>query len=305
MADFANIKRSAFCPIAYKSKKKKATKVQAKRNGCEEGDPQNERPSEFDIEVRFLGGLTAAQEAAFQTAAERWSEIIVGDLQRVRLPSGEIVDDVLIDASGVPIDGQSGILGQAAPTSFRQNGIPASGFMEFDTADLARMELDGSLVDVIIHEMGHVLGIGTIWGRGGLITPNCRTTANPVYFGENAMREFATILGVANPLPVPVANTGAEGTRCGHWREGVFGHELMTGFVNSGPNPISRLTIGALEDLGYEVNYDAADDYTLPSQLELMLMGVGDDRGNQRCSGCSGGTRKVEPVVLPPEMHLD
>ena len=37
--------------------------------------------------------------------------------------------------------------------------------MSFDTADLARMEADGSLTDVILHEMGHVLGFGTLWSR--------------------------------------------------------------------------------------------------------------------------------------------
>ena len=28
----------------------------------------------FHIDVRFLGGLTAAQEAAFETAAARWGQ---------------------------------------------------------------------------------------------------------------------------------------------------------------------------------------------------------------------------------------
>ena len=37
--------------------------------------------------------------------------------------------------------------------------------MSFDTADLAQMAADGTLVDVITHEMGHVIGIGTIWDR--------------------------------------------------------------------------------------------------------------------------------------------
>ena len=41
--------------------------------------------------------------------------------------------------------------------------------MSFDTADLDEMERKGTLNDVITHEMGHVLGIGTIWARKGLI----------------------------------------------------------------------------------------------------------------------------------------
>ena len=48
--------------------------------------------------------------------------------------------------------------------------------MSFDTDDLSRMEQDGSLIDVIIHEMGHVLGIGTLWELTGN-TVDCLTQA--------------------------------------------------------------------------------------------------------------------------------
>ena len=42
--------------------------------------------------------------------------------------------------------------------------------MQFDSADLASMEASGSLYGVILHEMGHVLGIGTSWAYRGLLT---------------------------------------------------------------------------------------------------------------------------------------
>lgn len=39
----------------------------------------------------------------------------------------------------------------------------------------------------------------------------------------------------------------------------------MTGWgVESGRMPFSRLTVASLEDLGYSVNYQLADPYTLP-----------------------------------------
>jgi len=44
----------------------------------------------------------------------------------------------------------------------------------------------------------------------------------------------------------------------------------MTGLLDVGPNPISRVTIGALEDLGYSVDYAAADAYRLPAATELL-----------------------------------
>ena len=35
----------------------------------------------------------------------------------------------------------------------------------------------------------------------------------------------------------------------------------MTGFVDAGHNPTSLITIASLQDLGYTVNYNAADPY--------------------------------------------
>ena len=67
------------------------------------------------------------------------------------------------------------MLGQAGPTRLRpaEAGaaafLPAKGRMSFDTADLAQMERDGTLNDVITHEMGHVLGIGSVWTQKGLL----------------------------------------------------------------------------------------------------------------------------------------
>ena len=225
--------------------------------------PQPSRP--FKIEVRIIGGLTASQEAIFQVAAERWSEIIVGNLPSIDTDIG-IVDDLVIDAEGANIDGPGRVLGQAGPTFVRPGSLlPARGIMEFDVADLQELEDSGELLDVIIHEMGHVLGIGTLWQNMGLIRGS--GTNNPEFRGANAMREYGTLRNTDSPTFVPVANTGGAGTREGHWRESVFDSELMTGFDNPGQNALSRLTIASLQDIGYQVNYDKADAFILPFAL--------------------------------------
>lgn len=230
----------------------------------------------FAIDVRFLGGLTQRQMDAFKTAADRWVRVIVGDLPDAMV-DGEIIDDVLILAQGARIDGPGSILGQAGPTDLRPETagasalLPAKGTMIFDIADLARMEEAGTLVDVITHEMGHVLGCGTIWARKGLTRedgPN-----NPVFIGENAMREYGLLRG-SGPMPVPLENTGGPGTRGSHWRESVFGTELMTGLHDPPPNANSRVTVASLWDCGYTVDMSAADPYTLPDLLALAETGV-------------------------------
>lgn len=225
--------------------------------------PQAERP--FKIEVNFLGGLTDSQKAIFQVAADRWSEIIIGNLPSFNTDIG-VVDDLVIDAEGIVIDGSGGTLGQAGPTRVRPGSLlPARGIMQFDSADLQRMEDDGSLTGVIIHEMAHVLGIGTLWSHLGLIRGT--STDNPEFTGANAMQEYATLKSLPNPEFVPIANTGGAGTREGHWRESVFDTELMTGYVDVGQMPLSRLTVASLQDIGYQVDYNKADSFILPFAL--------------------------------------
>ncbi len=232
--------------------------------------------SPFTIDVRFLGGLTATQKNAFKAAADRWSRVIIGDLPSVMV-DGEVIDDVLILAQGVDIDGPSGTLGQAGPTRLRPANagkhafLPARGTMSFDTADLAQMEQRGTLTDVITHEMGHVLGIGTIWNIKSLLRGAGRR--NPLFLGAGAKAEYGKLKGTG-PTRVPVENEGGPGTRDGHWRETVFRNELMSGFISAADNPISRMTVASLQDLGYDVDLNAAEPYTLPNLLALAEKGL-------------------------------
>jgi subtilisin-like proprotein convertase family protein len=226
----------------------------------------NARESEFHIEVDFPDNtLTPEQQAVFVTAAARWSEIILGDVPDVNVPGFGLVDDVVIVASGPLIDGPGGILGQAGPTTLRTGiFLPAAGIMQFDSADIAALIADGQFDDVILHEMGHVLGFGTIWDDLGLITGVGTTNAR--FTGASAAQAYSEIFGItATTVPVE-SDQGGGGTLYSHWDEATFDNELMTGFLNDGvENPISRITVGQMADLGYEVNMQAADDYTPPA----------------------------------------
>src|SRR4051794_9739074 len=233
--------------------------------------------SPFTIEVRFLGGLTERQKQAFRSAADRWTRIITGDLPSVQV-DGEVIDDLLILAQGSDIDGPGNILGQAGPTALRPPNagaaafLPAKGMMQFDTADLEQMEANGTLNDVITHEMGHVVGIGTIWPQKHLLKG--ARGSNPIFMGPIAMKEYGKLRGNGQPTPVPVENTGSAGTRNSHWRETVFRSELMTGFVGQAGNPLSRMTAASLQDLGYTVDLTAAEPYALPNLLHLAEEGL-------------------------------
>jgi len=261
--------------------------------------------AKFSIEVRFIKGLNSAQQAAFQGAANRWAQVVVGDFPRIRI-DGEIIGALVIEASGINIDRgggpQGNILGQSAPTDFLPNGLPARGFMEFDTFDLGKMEADGSLKSVILHEMGHVLGIGSIWEEHGVLAG--AGSANPRFTGKKADKEWVKL----SRLPaarLPVENRGGAGTADSHWRETVFGSELMTGFISGTTQPLSRMTIASLADLGYKVRFTKADSFRLPSHLEVRAMGIGaDPQRVRRCTLSNKPRREFTPKRWPKEALL-
>ena len=149
--------------------------------------------SQYNVDIRFLGGLTPSQQDAFDIAARRWSAIITGDVPDATL-QGELIDDIRIDAKGDAIDGIGGILGQAGPTWVRSGSfLPIAGVMTFDRDDLQKLEDDGLLLSVILHEMAHVIGFGTIWSHKGLLQG--AGSINPTFSGPQAMQEFGEAAG--------------------------------------------------------------------------------------------------------------
>jgi hypothetical protein len=228
--------------------------------------------AKFEISVNFRGGLSASQKDAFKVAAARWESVISKPLPAVKV-YGQITRGVIIEAQGENIDGGGGILGMAGPIRLRpdlpQMGkarfLPCYGMMSFDVADLSKMESNGTLVDVIVHEMGHVIGIGTVWKRKGVL--KSAGTTNPFFEGPASRTAFHNIGGMGNR--VPVENEGGGGTRDSHWRERFFRNELMTGYISPAgtKNPLSVLTIASLADLGYDVDLSKADPYSLKPAL--------------------------------------
>ncbi|CAM9332643.1 unnamed protein product, partial [Laminaria digitata] len=114
----------------------------------------------FFIEIEFIGTWTDARRAVFQSAADRWSEVIT------HVPCGGTDDDpagrLLISSTLETIDGVGGILGSAGPSRIWDScrTISFVGAMRFDIDDIASMERDGIFEGVILHEMGHVIGVG-------------------------------------------------------------------------------------------------------------------------------------------------
>src|SRR5438132_1020296 len=251
----------------------------------------------YHIDVRYLTAVTPAQREAFDSAAAQWERLIYGDVpdELASFPAGtcgpgtpvinEIIDDIIIYVRLDSIDGPGKILGQAGPCLVRDQSFqPGVGVMHFDTADVAGLLAAGQFDEVVRHEMGHVLGFGTIWQLLSLV-PGAGGT-DPHFVGAQATAAFDRNGGqpYSAGAKVPVENCCGPGTRDGHWRETVFDTELMTGFLNGGvPNPLSVITTASMGDLGYVVNYAASEPYTvanvagLRAQTSLHQIELGDD----------------------------
>ena len=244
--------------------------------------------SPFAIELQFLSAVTPAQMAAFTAARQRWESLIVGDVANVSLNAPadscgtgspaiqRTVDDLLILVTLTPIDGAGNVLGASSPCYIRVQGrLPVLGLMQLDADDLDQLQTVGLLQTVILHEMGHVLGFGTIWTDLNLLADASPPPGtDPHFTGAQATAAFNAVGGASYvaSLKVPVENTGGPGTADSHWRESVFGNELMTGTVNE-VNPLSRVTVGSMGDLGYTVNLADADPYTLAPGLRAFARG--------------------------------
>ena len=168
-------------------------------------------------------------------------------------------------------------MAQAGPTNRVTTGgftYSTAGIIQFDELDIDRLISAGRFDEVILHEMAHVMGFGTLW------------EANNVY--DNGTGEYTGAAGVAayqaefDPTAsfVPVELDGGPGTENSHWDEAWAGGSdaLMTGFLSLSPSSsepfLSETTIQSFADLGFEVRaVDSGPDHDLLTTVPLPAGG--------------------------------
>jgi hypothetical protein len=266
--------------------------------------------NDYNIEFEFDGNVSVTLQSKFYQAAERWEDIIAGDLPDVYLPNGQIVDDLLIRVSvgttpsgGVAeaslIDIRLGGSNLPANRDFSQNGLPYLASILVDTSQVNAIGID----NVLAHEVGHAIGFGALWSAPWINSTGtlvhgvgdfqqdlfrqvpASSSSNPLFIGSNAVREYISLFNTVNfGVPLYDVTTAPppywDGSWGVHWRGSVFNDytsqdpygEIMTqDYPANGingrvvPYLISRITVGAFDDLGYTVNYAAADGYEPPS----------------------------------------
>ena len=235
--------------------------------------------------------IDSANQAIFDNAATFWEETITGYADQA-----DRILTVHVSAFQQAAVNNSILLGSAGPrfgvevTAGVDNFFMATvGAARFNTHPDA-VGLGGLLNELTIrHEVGHILGIGTLWDTTSTIpgTQDDYTFNSGEYTGANALAAFNNEFG-KSATSVPVELDGGTGTANGHWNEGeasttvVSGinagesldDALMTGNL-SGSGYISDTTLGSLQDMGYTTigfNFVPVPE---PSSAILVAFGLG------------------------------
>ena len=230
--------------------------------------------SDFDIELVFLSHFPEGPKREIQYAARRWMSIIRGDLpeytftqgwsgtcgdQSFEIPAGERIDDLRIYITSFS-GAVEGVEGYGSPRVLRETSpLSVVGCLGFN------LDINYVNPNVAVHEIGHVLGVGTLWDAFGFLQ-------NPSRNNPNADTHFNGPLAIAAfndaggwdyaGAKVPVHRQGGPRAADSHWRTSVLKGERM---ATPGGPALSAITIQSLADLGYSVDVTQADSYTLPS----------------------------------------
>jgi Pilus formation protein N terminal region len=262
-------------------------------------------PSEFPLDLVDGDGqrpLPLRMLLSMERVALRWRRVIraappgdnvnlvVGECRNA-VPVNQFITGVrvLIKLDTLP----SRIAGVGGPCAIRPNGLPLLGTISINYLALNTLG-DAKLDDLIQHEVGHVLGLGTIWSQGGFapLVEGDSNAVDPIFVGRNAIAAFTAIGRSADftgrRVPVQLGSRG-------HWRFEVFSGELMAPALSATAQPVSSVTIGALRDLGWVVEPEAYDDFTLPSTAFT---------GGARVQGASEPVWSLEGDVLRPQLMV-
>lgn len=200
--------------------------------------------------------------------------------------AGEAAEDLVIVLLIQPLDGPGEALGRAGMCGYLDENHPGRTFTGELLADRDDLPYLVHLPDLtlagVVHEILHVLGFNeAVWHRLGLVEGNGFVSdpmdpdvidftpcgEDPRYVGANAVAAYRALGGEEDSIPLQTGDPHPSGQWCDtHWDEATFGNELMSGVLNLTADrwPLSAVTLGALEDLWYSVDYDAADPFVLP-----------------------------------------
>ncbi len=248
----------------------------------------DQAPAEpFDLELVMVNDGTASQNAVITQVAERYESMIgLGEGDRtVSLPAddcapgmpeltAQAIDDMSIYVMIGALDGVGNAVAMSGSCVVRTGfggwvGMPALGAVVLDEADIGQLESDGVLEAVVTREMARALGFGPdTWNAHGFLQHPSLPEAPDADTHMNAPLVVAAFNAAGGAgyagAKVPLESGAMEGVSDQYWRAGVFGDEVMTPYITGASQPLSRITLEALYEVGYELDVTMADPFTLP-----------------------------------------
>lgn len=197
----------------------------------------------FDLVLTAPQGPTGSQQALLDDAEAFWEGLVVGRMADAQ------VGPLTVEVGAYDGDGPGGTLADALPLEVVEAGgfvYSTFGFVDFDVADLEGLEAEGALFEVLIHEIAHVMGFGTLWVDNGVYAHG-----TGAYTGPAAVAAYRSEFGVEAAF-VPVEREAGPGSDDGHWAETWAGGAgaLMTSFHDP-PTYLSETTLASFRDIGY------------------------------------------------------
>ena len=227
----------------------------------------------FDIELHFVAEFSPGHQALIEEAAEVWEAVISEGIPNVAFETrpfdssehdwfethrrwlGDLVvreeiDDVRLYVGRLPDD--AGVLGTGGPIYVRQTYLPILGFIRFHEDSFTH-----HLKDVAVHEIAHALGFNVfVWYGLDLVDIE---DPDPHFKGMAARSAFDVEGGWKyEGKKVPLAPDFT------HWRESVFGDEVMTPYLDWDNGIFSATTLHSMGDIGYRVDPSQSQAFSLP-----------------------------------------
>lgn len=252
--------------------------------------------SSFDISTEINDAISRLDELIIKTAYQKSDPSNENELFTIVINEASLGPDLYGNTSG----GLSNITsGTTVPPIFYYIGgnlTLNSDLLNFMISDIRDGD-KSTLYYVILHEILHILGLQqNMWEQYNYFVQYTETSSGSLkyyYNGPNALREYKAQFNNENFIGIPVEDDGVAGTVNQHFEEGNGGlssidryinvnvdgtnveilhpgltSEIITGFLDPSPEfiPLNLTTIGALQDIGFDVDYTKADNYYEPKK---------------------------------------